>query len=998
MTDVSTVKAHADLQPASVPLYGGPAPFPPYTNGSPALDGTHDGEESSTIKCICGFSDDDGNTVLCEKCDTWQHIFCYYESNDHVPEVHECTDCTPRIVDRKRAAEKQRQHRELPSIGDRKIKPKTTTKSHKRRVKDPLGSVQPNGWAVHSNNEVYYSSERKSGSPRDQPPPNKRPKTSHRTSGSVSIFSQAAALIPGSRKRAGSTVHNGVSPVKSPVDGPVDEYSVEFMHLYRQHSPPLADSNSYTDIRVANDISLWLSDPDALAEATGGRQPADVFERIDQTIENMDAHAPAIVRQSEEDLSTTLYDKHPQWQFLLVETHVPANGYIGELKGRIGLREDYFSDPSNRWDILRHPEPFVFFPPHLPIYIDTRQEGSSLRYARRSCKPNITMKILTEGLESGYHFCFVATEDIQAGEELTISWDLDSDVRQTLGNFLHSRDMRKEGFKKIEPWVSGVLSNFGGCACNTARDGECFLERARRPNNLHAEVGPPPKSAKGKKTKKLQVSPLSTGHATNSRAGSEAFNRNEGGDDENMDSRSTSGSHKCSSRDITPATHFSLDGGDFKMSDRERRKLQQQERLFEQLEYDEQHKGKRGKRNSAGSTLNTPSLSSSVRRSSRPTLAEANSDEQKQLGHWEPSPSAHTHREHSNGAARNSSGNSTQVNGRVVKPKPIYVDSSTQTEEDNGSATPISSLAAKLRVLGRPISFKHKLLQQAIEDRQQRDRNRSASVKTEVRSPALKDATSSDPSPAPPPAPVDEPTSMEIMIDISPVAPPAEDEAISIVAKDVDTAPPANVIMEDVDEPATPQPSSPKGEEMTDAPEPEPSLGIPHAALQPPPPPWPSTDASPPGRLATTQDATPPSKPVDLHVLMPTPDLSISVHRAVTPGSISGSATAQSPIGMPSALSPFSPSVANAVNSGPTRKKLSLSDYTSRRKLAQTQSTGSNSTPPPPSQPGLSPTLSTSSLPAATSPPGKSAEGLALPTVAEEQTAVAPATTTMTTT
>ena len=35
-------------------------------------------EEPYTIKCICDFSDDDGNTIYCEKCDTWQHIECFY--------------------------------------------------------------------------------------------------------------------------------------------------------------------------------------------------------------------------------------------------------------------------------------------------------------------------------------------------------------------------------------------------------------------------------------------------------------------------------------------------------------------------------------------------------------------------------------------------------------------------------------------------------------------------------------------------------------------------------------------------------------------------------------------------------------------------------------------------------------------------------------------------------------------------------------------------------
>ncbi|PSN69304.1 hypothetical protein BS50DRAFT_619938 [Corynespora cassiicola Philippines] len=1013
MTDVSSVKAHADSQPASVALFGAPPP-PAVTNGSPALDGTIEEEESSTIKCICGFSDDDGNTVLCEKCDTWQHIVCYYESAHHVPDVHECTDCLPRPVDTKRAAEKQRLRREMHSIGERKGRPKTTAKSHKKRVKDPLGSVQPNGWAVHSNNDLHYPSERKSGSPRDQPPPNKRPKTSHRASGSVNMISQAPALAPASRKRAGSTMLNGHSPVKSPTDpeGPIEEFSLEFMNLYRQPEPPSTDSNSYTDIRVANDISLWLNDRDALIEATGGRGPGEVFERIESTIEDMEASsAPAITKQTEVDPAIKAHGLNPQWHFLTVETRVPAGGFVGELKGRIGRKQDYFSEPSNRWEFLRHPEPFVFFPPHLPIYIDTRHEGTILRYARRSCNPNMIMKILTQGPETGYHFCFVAMREIEPGEELTVGWDINAEVRQQLLKAVNNGDIKKEGFKKIQPWVACVLANFGGCACDNSAGYECLLERARRNNSTYAEPAPPPKSTKGRKSKKSQVSPLSTGHATNSRAGSEAFHR-EAVDDDNMDARSTSGSHKSSSRDITPATHFSVDG-DLKMSDRERRKLQQQERLFEQLEYDEQHKGKRGKRNSAGSTLNTPSLSSSVSALPfRPHFV-AKTRKQRQLGHSETSPSGRHPREHSHGVARKTSGGSARANGKVIhRPKPVYADASTQTEDDKASAAS-STPPVKARVMRPPVSFKRRLLQQAQEEKLQRERIRSASVKMEVKSPALKDVSSTKPSPVPPPAPLEEPTAMDITtepaVDIAVKEPSVKEPTPS---KEPTPPPSEDVEMQDADEPVTSRPPSPKlEEEMPDAPDPEPAASAnSHAPTQLPPPPWPTitsptvSDSSAPVALPTSASPSEPSeKPVDLHAEMPPkPDLTnptASTNSVVTPGSVSSvvitGAAAQSPVNAGSAPSPFSPAVTNAVNPGPARKKLSLSDYTSRRaKMAQTQSTGPNGASEK-HQPIVSPTLSNASLPTQASPPGKGSEP-SLSAVPEEATVTQPTTSTST--
>ena len=68
-------------------------------------------EEEYHIKCICNYAEDDGNTVYCDKCDTWQHIECYY-TDEHVPENHLCAECKPRTLDRKGARERQNRQRE----------------------------------------------------------------------------------------------------------------------------------------------------------------------------------------------------------------------------------------------------------------------------------------------------------------------------------------------------------------------------------------------------------------------------------------------------------------------------------------------------------------------------------------------------------------------------------------------------------------------------------------------------------------------------------------------------------------------------------------------------------------------------------------------------------------------------------------------------------------------------------------------------------------------
>lgn len=317
--------------------------------------------------------------------------------------------------------------------------------------------------------------------------------------------------------------------------------------------------------------------------------------------------------------------------------------------------------------------------------------------------------------------------------------------------------------------------------------------------------------------------------------------------------------------------------------------------------------------------------------------------------------------------ARKTSGSSTKTKARSTpKAKPVYVEASTQTEDDG---TPANSRTE----MKPPVSFKRKLLQQAQEDKLQRERMRSASIKMEGRSPALKDVTSNKPSPLLPSPPLEESSSMEITLDPASVPQPKE----LTPAKEASPAPNADVDMTDADEAAAQKIAEPKVEDMLDAPATETTKEIAQSSMHPPAPPWPATS---PARQSPTPSADGSMKSVDMKVDMPArPEYTNPFPKdsASTPG-VTGTPSVESPLAI---ASPFSPAVQEAVNPTPVRKKLSLSEFASRRaKLAQTIST--SGTPPLASQSTSSPTLSAASLPTA-SPPSKTAE-LSLPVVTEE--------------
>lgn len=828
-----------------------------------------DEEEPYTIKCICGFTDDDGNTVLCEQCNTWQHIDCYYYPENNVPDLHHCADCLPRLLDAVSAQQRQRKRRFEPLSPPEAARIKRpSSRPHKKRAKDSRDVVpQQNGFGVYD----ITGTERINGILRDQPPPAKKPKTSHRHTPSISIGPN------------NSIIHAAGLPTtdysRLPLSGcPPDYFSPEFIKIHQTTDFAPATANTHLNLGMANLLSQWLDDKEEFANVTNGKTHEDVFKQSQQSIEDFEQ---PIVYHRHEDNSASFHGGYPVWPYLTVDKDVFEGDMIGEIRGGIGLLDDYKADPANEWDRLGHPDHFVFFHPSLPIFIDCRAEGTLLRHARRSCRPNMAFDTIITG-EREYRYCLTAMTDIPQGTEITIRWDLsfDDGFNECVAS-LAASTLSDEQHAYLVNRVSTVMRHFGGCACDP-QQGECLLARfdRRAPSTVSSSAATHHSIIKkGRKGKKAA-------HGVTlrnpSRSGSEAVHIEE----EQDDARSTSRSSRSKTREPSPV-HDNTLSSNLELSERERKKLLQQERLFNKMEHEEQQ-GHRKKKRPSGNNLNLAGkqLSRSNTQASAPIAPSAAGRARGVENGATPHLANGRTIAYDDRSPQSVSSRSPSVSRRLTRQptseRPKHADASTQTDSQREAATNNAPASSSFSTTARPLSLVHRLLTRCT--------LHETTARHKQGLPTVQSTSSISESDKPP--------------------------AVDVDMKDFDSP------EETFAAPLGPaQPSSSRSA---------------HPPIRPPAPPWPAYDNSaaiPPGRAAF--------RSTKLHVDLPPPlvnsSTSLDTSMSGTPGVFSSHST-QSPhypmsAPFPSTLTPLiTPGGSTIAHPSPVKKKMSLSAYTAKLK------------------------------------------------------------------
>lgn len=168
---------------------------------------------------------------------------------------------------------------------------------------------------------------------------------------------------------------------------------------------------------------------------------------------------------------------------------------ITELIGEIDFQRNYIVDPVNQYRILGTTQPKVFFHPHWPIYIDTRNSTSLfkdnnslmiIKELRRSCQPNVELKTIRTPTSSkddcGIHFVVIATRDIKKDEELLIKWQWD--LRHPVCQLVDGSQMFDNLSDMDKYWLIYCIDTIwqsSPCACHFEEDeNTCLLFKIKK--------------------------------------------------------------------------------------------------------------------------------------------------------------------------------------------------------------------------------------------------------------------------------------------------------------------------------------------------------------------------------------------------------------------------------------------------------------------------------------------------------------------------------------
>ncbi|KAJ1918891.1 SET domain-containing protein 3 [Mycoemilia scoparia] len=334
-------------------------------------------EEQGEIRCICGFSDDDGYTVQCENCNVWQHVVCVINENENVPDEYLCEICEPRQLDAKKARERQ-----LARIDEEY----QSSQESRRRGH---GSVNRSRKALPANDDIHQS-----------------------TSGIE-------------RRRKSSTIkQRGRPPKPTSINTSFDDH--------QPHDNIDSSAHSVSTDRVSALSERFAADSEKVLEVFNETVRKFGLDNVEiegnkpfvHVSNSLSVLAPETVNSTVALHTGTGLGSDPPMKGVFITEPILEGSYIGEYKGQVDIKSSYTDDPKNYFNLLKTSRPYIAFYPNLELYIDPRKHGGKLRHLRKSCKPNTSLRCTyyKDSQDSFIHLGVFALRNIERDEELTIGW------------------------------------------------------------------------------------------------------------------------------------------------------------------------------------------------------------------------------------------------------------------------------------------------------------------------------------------------------------------------------------------------------------------------------------------------------------------------------------------------------------------------------------------------------------------------------------------------
>ncbi|GAN10202.1 hypothetical protein MAM1_0330c09740 [Mucor ambiguus] len=167
---------------------------------------------------------------------------------------------------------------------------------------------------------------------------------------------------------------------------------------------------------------------------------------------------------------------------VFADIHIPEHRYLMEVTGEYARKSEYKNDPDNNFTLLGTPPAHVFFFRNIDICIDARFAGNDTRYIRRSCSPNSEIRgiiLPNDSDDHTIHMGVYTTEEVDRGEEITVSWNWQRGYLMWNKNkeFLrqdHRVEISPSEVDSLKQSLNLIASEFGECACEDKE--ECLIE------------------------------------------------------------------------------------------------------------------------------------------------------------------------------------------------------------------------------------------------------------------------------------------------------------------------------------------------------------------------------------------------------------------------------------------------------------------------------------------------------------------------------------------